>query len=264
PILAGRGFDATDTGNSQKVAVINQTLARKYFPDADPLGKTFRGYQFDSDVPFQIVGICADTRYDSLRKEPPATYYVLYQQLPRTDGEMTYEVRTRVAPYSLVPSIRRTVQTVDQNAPLISVRTQTDQINDTIRQERLLARLAVSFGILALLLACIGIYGVMTYTVARRTNEIGIRLALGAQNRTILRMILNEAFWVTLVGVVAGLAVGFMLTRSLRSMLFGLQPDDPVAMVSAALLLIFVSLTAAFIPALRASRMEPTQALRYE
>jgi predicted permease len=264
PMLAGRGFDSTDTENSQKVAVINQTLARKYFPDTDPIEKTFRGYQFDSEVPFQIVGICADARYDSLRKQPPATYYVLYHQLPRTDGEMTFEVRTQVAPYSLVPLIRRTVQSVDKNTPLISVRTQTDQINDTIRQERLFAGLTVSLGILALLLACIGIYGVMAYTVARRTNEIGIRLALGAQNRTILGMILSEAFWVTLVGVVLGLGVGFLLTQYLRTMLFGLKPDDPIAMVSATLLLMVASLLAAFIPALRASRMEPTQALRYE
>jgi predicted permease len=264
PMLAGRGFDATDTETSQKVAVINQALARKYFPDTDPLGKTFRGYQFDSEAPIQIVGICGNTRYDSLRKEPPPTYYVLYNQLPRTSGEMTYEVRTRVEPYSLVPSIRRTVQSVDRNTPLIAIRTQADQINDTIRQEHLLASLTVSFGALALLLACIGIYGVMTYTVARRTNEIGIRLALGAQKRTILGMILSQAFRMTLLGVILGLGAGFMLTQLLRTLLFGLNPEDPVAMLSAALLLLFVSLTAAFIPALRASRMEPTQALRYE
>ncbi len=264
PIVAGRGFNTMDTETSPKVAVINQALARKYFPDTDPIGKTFRGYKFVDEVPFQIVGICADTRYDSLRKEPPATYYVLYQQLPRTDGDMTYEVRTQVAPDGIVPSIRRTVQSVDKNTPLISIRTQTEQIRDTVRQERLFAGLTVSFGILALLLACIGIYGIMTYTVTRRTNEIGIRFALGAQKRTILGMVLTEALWVTLIGIVVGLAVGFGLTRFLRTMLFGLQPDDPLAMISAALLLVVVSLIAAFIPALRASRLEPMQALRHE
>jgi predicted permease len=253
-----------DTQTSPKVAVINQALAKKYFPDTDPIGKTFRGYKFVDQVPFQIVGISADTRYDSLRKEPPATYYVLYHQLPRTDGDMTYEVRTQVAPDGIVPLIRRTVQSVDKNTPLISIRTQTEQIRDTVRQERLFAGLTVSFGILALLLACIGIYGIMTYTVTRRTNEIGIRFALGAQKRTILGMVLNEALWVTLIGVVVGLAVGYGLTRFLRTMLFGLKPDDPVAMISAAFLLIVVSLIAAFIPALRASRLEPMQALRHE
>jgi predicted permease len=264
PILSGRSFDATDTENSPKVAIINQSLARKYFPDTNPIGKTFRGYHFVSDVAFQIVGICADARYESLRKQATETYYVFYDQLPHTDGEVTYELRTSVQPYSLVPSIRRAVQSVDKNAPLIGIRTQIDQINDTIRQERLLANLTVSFGVLALLLACIGIYGVMTYTVARRTSEIGIRLALGAQNRTIFRMVLTEALRVTVIGVVVGLGAGFMLTQFLQTMLFGLKPNDPIAMVGAALLLLVVSLTSAFIPALRASRLEPTQALRYE
>ncbi|HET9712808.1 MAG TPA: ABC transporter permease [Pyrinomonadaceae bacterium] len=264
PIVAGRGFNTTDTETSPKVAVINRTLARKFFPDTDPIGKTFRGYKFVDEVPFEIVGVCADTRYDSLRKEPPPTYYVLYHQLPRSDGEMTYEVRTQVAANSIVPLIRRTVQSVDKNTPLISIRTQTEQIRDTVRQERLFAGLTVSFGVLALLLACIGIYGVMTYSVTRRTNEIGIRFALGAQKRTILRMILNEALWVALIGVVVGLAVGFGLTRFLRTMLFGLKPDDPLTMIGAASLLIVVSLIAAFIPALRASRLAPMQALRHE
>jgi predicted permease len=264
PIVAGRSFDSKDTDTSPKVAVINQTLARKYFPDTDPIGKKFRGYGSLSEVPFQIVGVCADARYENLRKEPPATYYVLYHQIPRTYGDMTYEVRTRIPPYSLVLLIRQAVQSVDKNTPLIGIRTQTDQINDTIRQERLLTSLTVTFSILALLLACIGIYGVTTYTVAQRTNEIGIRLALGAQNRTIFGMILNQASRVTLIGVVVGLGVGYVLTRFMRTMLFGLEPNDPLAMVSAALLLMVVSFIAAFIPALRASRMEPTQALRHE
>ena len=264
PILAGRGFAASDTQTSPKVAVINQELARKYFPDTNPIGKTFRGYQSVGSAPFEIVGVCGDIRYDSLRKPPPATYYLLYSQLQSTGGSITYEVRTRVAPYSVVPLIRRTIQSVDKNAPAISMRTQTDQIDDTIRPERLFTGLTVSLGILGLMLACIGIYGVMMYTVARRTNEIGIRLALGAQKRTIIRMILREAFWVTLVGVVAGLGSGFVLTRYLRTMLFELTPDDPITMTGAALLLTVVSLSAAFIPALRASRLEPSEALRCE
>ncbi|HET6976345.1 MAG TPA: ABC transporter permease [Pyrinomonadaceae bacterium] len=264
PILAGRGFNSTDTDTSQKVAVINQTLARKYFPDTNPIDKTFNGYGSISKVPFQIVGICADTRYENLRKEPPATYYVFYHQIPRTYGDMSYEVRTRVQPYSLVPLIRSAVQSVDKNIPLTGIRTQKDQINDTIRQERLLANMTVIFGILALLLACIGIYGVMAHTVARRTNEIGVRVALGAQNRTIFGMILNEAFRVTVIGVVVGLGVGYWLTQFLRTVLFGLEPADPIAMVSAALVLMTVALIAAFIPALRASRIDPVQALRSE
>ncbi len=264
PILAGRGFSEADTETSPKVAVINQSLARKYFPGEDPLGRVFRGYDFVSKLPFQIVGICGDTRYDSLRRDPPPTYYVLYNQLPRTDGEMTYEVRTQAAPASVVPLIRSAVQSIDQNTPLIGVRTQTEQISDTIRQERLFTALTVSFGFLALLLACIGIYGVMTYTVARRTNEIGIRFALGAQHRAILGMILNEAFQVTVAGILVGLGMGFALTRFVRTMLFGLTPNDPITMTIAGLWLMAVSLIAALTPALRASRMDPMQALRDE
>jgi predicted permease len=264
PILAGRGFDNTDTEKSQKVAVINQALARKYFSGTNPIGKSFRGYLSDDKAPFQIVGISADARYENLRKQPPATYYVLYNQLPRTDGEMTYEMRTQVAPYSFVPLISRAVQSVDKNIAVVNIRTQTDQIDDTIRRERLFTGLTVSLGILALLLACIGAYGTMAYTVARRTNEIGIRLALGAQNRTILAMLLSEAFRVTLAGVVLGLGVGFVLNKYLRTMLFGLKPDDPFAMASAALLVTVVSLIAALVPSLRASRMKPTEALRHE
>jgi predicted permease len=264
PIVAGRGFNSADTETSPKVAVINQTLAKQYFSDTDPIEKQFRGYSFISEVPFQIVGISADTRYDSLRKDPPATYYVLYSQLPRTGGQMTYEVRTHVPPDSLVPSVRQTVQSIDKNIPLMGVRTQANQIHDTIQQEWLFASITASFGILALLLTCIGVYGVMSYSVARRTREIGIRLALGAQTRGILGMILDEALRVTLAGVVVGLGVAFLLSGLVRAMLFGLEPNDPIAMASAALLLMVISFLAAFVPALRASRMKPIEALRSE
>ena len=260
PIIAGREFTGADTPASPKVAVINQTLARQYYPDTNPVEKTFKA----GNVTYQIVGVSGDTRYDSLRKQPPATYYVLYNQLPSTRGYMTFEVRTHAAPANLVPLIREAVQSVDQNIPLINVRTQAEQIHGTIQQAWLLAGLTSAFGVLALLLACIGVYGVMAYTVARRTNEIGIRFALGAQTRGVLWMVLSEALRVTLAGIVVGLGAAFLLTGYLRAMLFGLKPDDPVAMVSAGLLLLVVSLVAAFIPALRASRLEPMQALRHD
>jgi predicted permease len=262
PIVAGRGFTSTDTATAPKVAVINQTLARRYFPDTNPIGKTFRGYYFVDKTPFQIVGICADARYNSLRNPPPATYYVIYGQLPRTAGEMTYEVRTRVKPASLVPALRRAVQAADKNLPLINVRSQAEQIDETIRQEKLLAELTAAFGILALALACIGIYGIMAYTVARRTNEIGVRIAMGAQTRQILGMILNETAKLALVGILVGLGSALLVARLLRTMLFGLKPDDPITLASAAVLLLTVALIAGFVPALRASRVEPMQALR--
>jgi len=264
PIIAGRGFNSTDTDTSPKVAVINQALARQYFSDANPIGKRFRGYYLADQVPFEIVGICGDAHYDNLRRQPPPTYYVLYHQLLRSPGGMTYEVRTQITPSSLVQVLRTTVQSVDKSLPMVGVHTQDEQIRSITQQERLLAGLTAGFGILALMLACIGIYGIMAYTVARRTNEIGIRLALGAQTQKILEMILNEAFQMTVAGIVAGLSIAFLLARFLRSMLFGLEPDDPITFVSVALLLMAVALLAAFVPALRASRVEPIQALRHE
>lgn len=264
PMIAGRGFDKTDTPTAPRVAVINRTLARQYFPNANPIGKSFYGYYSNETTPFQIVGICADTQYNNLRNPPPATYYVLYDQLPRSNRDMTYEVRTLVTPSSLVPLLRRAVQSVDKDLPLINIRTQTEQIDDTIRQEKLMAELTASFGILALVLACIGIYGIMAYTVARRTNEIGVRLALGAQTREIVGMILSETSRLALVGIAVGLSAALLVTRLLRTMLFGLKSDDPVTLAGAALLLLAVALLAGLVPALRASRVEPMQALRHE
>lgn len=264
PIVAGRGFAPTDTATATKVAVVNRTLARQYFSDTNPIGKKFRGYYVAENEPFQIVGICADTHYDSLRNPPPATYYVLYSQLSRVDGQMTFEVRTHVKPAGLIPAVRHAVQSVDKNLPLINVRSQAEQIDDTIQQEKLLAGLTAGFGILALVLACIGIYGIMAYTVARRTNEIGIRLALGAQTSEIFAMVLNETARMALVGIAAGLGVALLVTRSIQALLFGLKPYDPATLMGATLLLLGVALAAGFIPALRASRVQPMQALRHE
>ncbi len=264
PILAGRGFDGSDTPTSVKVAVINQALAREYFPDSNPIGKSFHGYYFVDQVPFRIVGICHNTRFHNLRQQPPPTYYVLYSQLPRSDGEMTYEVRTRIQPAALVPGLQQAVRSIDKNLPLIDVRTQAEQIDDTIQQEKLLSWLTAAFGMLALVLACIGIYGLMAYTVAQRTSEIGIRLALGAQAGQVMRMILSETLLLTAAGILAGTAVMLLLTRSLQSMLYGLSPDDPLTYVLSGLTLVVVALLAGFVPARAAARVNPIQALRHE
>jgi predicted permease len=260
PVLAGRDFNAGDTETSPKVAVINLALAHAVFPGENPIGKRFRS----SNVVFQIVGVCVNTHYDSLRKEPPPTFYLPYRQLPGVAYGMTYEVRTNGNPTSLVPLLRRAVQSVDKNLPLIDVRTQEQQIAATVRDERMFADLTAAFGLLALTLASIGIYGIMAYTVSRRTNEIGIRLALGAQARQILSMVLGEAFWLAAAGVAAGLGAALFLTRFLRTMLYGLKPNDPATLVCAATLLFAVALLAGWVPARRASRVQPMQALRHE
>jgi predicted permease len=259
PILSGRGFNSGDTETSPKVAVINQSLARLDYPGTNPIGRTFHS----SDAEWQIVGVCGDTRYDSLRKDIPPLFFLPYRQMQAAEG-MTYEIRTHVSPAALTPLLRRTVQSVDKNLPLMDVRTQEEQIKASVQQERIFADLTAAFGMLALVLASIGIYGIMAYTVSRRTNEIGIRLALGARTQQILGMVLSESTRLALTGVVAGLGAAMLLTRFLKSMLYGLKPHDPATLVCAAVLLLGVALLAAWLPALRASRVQPMQALRHE
>jgi hypothetical protein len=197
PILFGRGFNADDTETAPKVAVVNQTLAKQFFPNQNPIGKTF------NDEHIEIVGVCADAQYDSMRQVPPATFYVPYRQMEDAGG-LTYEIRTHTNAASILAGIRAAVQSIDRDLPLVDVRTQTEQIDATMQQERIFATLTAGFGVLALILAGVGIYGLMAYNVARRTNEIGVRMALGAQRSVIGRMVLRETFGLVLVGVVIG------------------------------------------------------------
>jgi len=261
PIVAGRGFAETDTATSTRVAVVNRALVHQFFSGINPVGKTFTTGKKEPAI--QIVGICADAKYESLRRPAPPTFYEPYQQLTH-EMDMTYEVQTRMKPESITAAARAVVQSIDKDLPLVDVRTQTEQIDATIQQERIFADLTVGFGILALTLASIGIYGIIAYTVARRTNEIGIRLALGAQARQILAMVLRETSWLAVIGVALGLGAALLLTRFLASMLFGLKPNDPATLIASAALLFAVALLAGFIPARRASRAQPMQALRHE
>ena len=177
---------------------------------------------------------------------------------------MTYEISTRMKPAAIVPALRAAVASVDKDVPLLDVRTQQEQIDDTTRNERIFASLTSGFGVLALVLACIGIYGIMAYAISRRTNEIGIRMALGARPGRVLRMVLGEAWWMAVIGVVAGLGAAVAMGRLIASMLFGLKPWDPVTLGIAALLLVAVALAASWIPAQRAAGVEPMKALRHE
>ena len=263
PLMAGRSFKETDTATSATVAVVNQALAKKFFPNTNPIGRRFKA---SSDSPgfIQIIGICGDAKYDSLRRDPAPTFYTLYRQDKDSPEGMTYEVHTRTQAAAIVPALRDVVAGVDKDLPLIDVRTQVEQIHETTQQERIFASLTSGFGLLALVLACIGIYGLMAYTVARRTNEIGIRLALGAQTRQVMRMVLSEALWLAVFGVVAGTGIALLLSRSLQSMLFGLKADDPVTYGVAGVLLIGVAVLARFVPARAAARGNPLEALRRE
>jgi predicted permease len=247
------------------VAVVNQALVKQFFPNQNPIGKSFTTSDIkDKKLVYQIVGVCADTRYGSLREDPPPIFYLDYRQSPEIDWGMTFAVKTRTARAGITPSLRRAVQSVDRNLPLTDVRTQEEQIDALLMNERIFADLTAGFGVLALTLACIGIYGLMAYAVSRRTNEIGIRMALGAQSEQVLRMVLGEAVWMTGVGLVIGLGGALALGRLIASQLYGLKAWDPATLVVAATLLIAVALGASWIPARRAAAVDPSRALRAE
>jgi len=265
PMVAGRNFTAQDVEAPQRFSIVNQALVRKYFPNQNPIGRRFTMDDADSKNRswLEIVGVSADTRYSNLQQETPPLHFDLYRQ-SKDIGGATYIVRTRLKPDAIVPSLRAVVRDIDRDLPLMDVRTQRQQIDATISQQRVFASLTAAFGILALALACVGIYGIMAYAVSQRTNEIGIRLALGARRRQVRGMVLKEAGWLAAVGVTVGVAVALGLGQLLKSMLYGLQPTDPASLVGAAVLLLGVALLAGWVPAMRASRVEPMEALRHE
>jgi predicted permease len=270
PMVEGRAFGPQDTANSPKVGVINEALAKKRFPGQDPLGKMFRTDVHDVDGGggatqdwIRIVGVSRDTHYANLREAPPALFFLPYVQQQRVGG-MAYEVRTRVSPESILPALRAAVQQVDPDLPMVNVRTQQEQMDADLIQERLFMTLTSGFGLLALALACVGIYGVMAYSVANRRNEIGIRLALGAQPGQVRAMILGESGRLAGVGILVGVVAALGLSGLVRSMLFGIKPWDPLTVGSAVGILLMVALAAGWIPAARAAGVQPMEALRHE
>jgi predicted permease len=264
PIIAGRAFTPQDAESPRAVAVVTQSAAKKFFPNQNPIGKRFKTTDNpDRLIWYEIVGVVADVHYDNLRREPDSLHFDLYRQKHGIGG-VTYIVRTNMPPEAITPSLRAAIQRIDKNLPLIDIRTQQQQIDSTTQQERVFASLTVGFGILALALACVGIYGIMTYTVTQRTNEIGIRLALGAQRARVRAMVIRESAWLTIIGIAAGLGATLGLGRLVKSMLYGLSPNDLISLIGAGLLLLAVTLTASWIPAARAARIEPMEALRHD
>jgi predicted permease len=260
PIRSGRGFNETDTETSRLVAVVNQQLVKEYFPNVNPIGRTF----LTDKKHIEIIGVSGDTRYANLRDDPPTTFYMPYRQQPEGEQEMTFAISSTRDKASIIPALRDAVASVDKDLPLLDIRTQNEQIAETTKEERIFASLTSGFGVLALVLASIGIYGIMAYTVARRTNEIGIRMALGAQSGRVLRMVLREASWLTAIGVIAGLAIAVAMGRLIASMLYGLKSYDPLTLGGAALFLVIIALAASWIPARRAAGIDPIKALRHE
>jgi predicted permease len=268
PVLLGRGIGRSDTESSPKVVVINQTMARKYFNQSNPVGRRIRlPLSPTPQVEYQIVGVVGDAKYWSLRHEVPHTAYFPYRQMGwvlKVMGAMHFEVRTGADPSALVPSVRRLVHNIDPNLPLFAVKTQVEQIDESLMQERLLADVAGFFSMLTFLLVCIGLYGLFAYSVSRRTSEIGVRMALGARRRQVVWMVMRESLMLIATGIALGLPLALALTRFLASLLYGVKPSDPLTFVAVSLVLISVALLACYIPARRAAKVDPMVALRYE
>jgi predicted permease len=258
PLIAGRALNADDRNGAPLAAVVNQQFLRKFFPgDPNPIGKSFH----NGTRVWQIVGISGDARYSRVGEPVPPTFYRAYAQADRLAG-MTFAVRTAMEPAAIVRGIRETVRAVDKDLPVFDVRTQIEQVDDTFSRQRLFAILGSAFGLLALVLASIGIYGVIASGVVSRTGEIGIRLALGAERRQVLFMILRETFGLAGAGVALGLLAAAGLARYVESLLYGLEPFDPVTAGVAVALMLAVAILAGWWPARKASRLDPMSALR--
>ena len=264
PILRGRPFLDSDTANSMPVAIISAALAKKYWRGQDPIGKEIapRGLAFPAET---IVGIAADVKRLSLREAPPPEMYVPYtQKVWPSLLTMDVVLRTTQDPASVAPGARQAIHSVDPDLPIAKVKTLNDLVDDSVAQPRFAMLLLGAFGGLALLLAMIGMYGVISYNVAQRTQEIGIRIALGAQRRNIFGMVLGHGLRLAVFGIAIGLAAAFAVTQVMTSFLYGVQATDPLTFTAVALLLVLVALFACYIPARRAMRVDPMVALRYE
>jgi predicted permease len=261
PIIAGRTFSPRDTEQSQHVAVVNQTLARQLYGSEPALGRHFSLSGRDH-YDFEIAGVVKDAHYDSMREKTEPMWFLYTEQEPQLAE--TLVVRTRGNPSPVMPLVRAAVRAEDPSLAIGEMVTLNTMVQDSLSRETLLAKLAGFFGALALLLACIGLYGVMAYLVARRTNEIGIRMALGAQPGAVLRMVLRESVLVVGLGLMAGIPAALACGRLVESQLYGLAPNDPITIVGASAALLAVALVASFLPARRAALLDPLAALREE
>jgi predicted permease len=261
PMRVGRTFNDRDDSKAPKVAIINETAARKYFANENPIGQHI-GSSLEQAGQIEIVGILRDAKYDSVRDEVPPTMYMPYLQRPLQGA--VFHVRTAGNPAGAIGVIRDAMHKIDPNLPLMNVATQTETVEKRLQQERVFAQAYALFGALALVLASIGLFGLMSYSVTRRTNEIGIRMALGAQRRDVLRLVMGESMAVVVIGVGLGLAAALAASRLVVTLVFGLAATDAVTMLTAMTALIAVSALAGYLPARRAARVDPLVALHYE
>ena len=263
PLLRGRFFSEQDSPSNPKVAIISETLAQRYFPNQDPIGRQMRfGFPPNGNVSREIVGVVGDVRDVALSRKPVAMMYVPFVQAPLWGAELV--VRSSLGASSVGGSIRQAVYSVDKSLPVTDIGFLADALGQSIAQERFRTFLLGSFSAIALVLAAVGIFGVLSYFASQRTHEIGIRMALGAQRRDVLRLILGQGTKLALIGLGVGLAAALLLTRLMAKLLYGVSATDPLTFGAVAVVLLGVALTACYIPARRATRVDPMVALRYE
>lgn len=265
PLLAGRGFTRADSASSPKVALVNETFARKFNIQEDPIGRRMgEGSSREEDpLDIEIVGLVPDTKYSEVKQDPPPLFFRPYRQNDRL-GFLTFYVRGALPEEQLMPAIRDRVKRLAPNVPVENLKTMTEQVRENVYVDRMISTLSGAFALLATLLAAVGLYGVLAYNVARRTREIGLRMALGADGGRLRRMVLKQVGWMGVVGGAIGIAAALGLGRLARSLLFEVEEHDPVVLVASVAFLSMMALAAGLVPALKASRIDPMRALRYE
>jgi len=264
PIYAGRDFTDRDRGSTAKVAIVNQKFARHYFGKESPIGRHIgMGGDPGTKTDIEIIAVVRDTKYQTMREDPPRQVYFPYLQNDWAT-EMTAYVRSDVDSATIFPELRAAVQSIDPSLPVYQMKTEERQVNDVLAVERLSASLASAFGLLATVLASIGLYGVMAFLVTRRTREIGLSMALGAMAGDVIWIVLREVMLLVGVGVLIGLPAAFVVTRLLQKQLFGMSPYDPLSVGAALLGILLIAALSGYIPARRATRVDPLTALRYE
>ncbi len=262
PLRLGREFQAGDRLGTPQVAIVNEAFAKYFFKGGNPLGRHF-GFGHDKGFPIEIVGVVANAKYSNVNEQTARMTYVPFAQQDRP-GSLVVYARAAGEPEAVFPAIRRAVRQIDPALPVNRLRTMEEQVDVNLSAPRLIATLSGLFAALATILAAIGLYGVMAYTVTRRTREIGIRLALGAGRGNVLRLVMREVAILTAAGVAVALPCAVALTRLLRSELYGVGPNDPLSMAAALVAMVAIALLAGYVPAERATRVNPNVALRYE
>lgn len=264
-LILGRPIDRGDLERQRRVAVINSTMAHQIWGDANPLGRRFSsGNKFDPAKSYEVIGVAQDAKFANVREKFHASTYVPFSQVPWKLGQLYFEVRSAGEPSAIASAVRVAVRSTDANLVPFQMKTQSVEIYDSLATPRLFAKLSSIFGLLAISLAAVGLFGLLSYLVTQRTHEIGIRMALGAQRTDILGVVLRSVGWVVATGALVGGAGALVAARVLRSYWYGVEPSDPVTVIAAAACLCVVAIVACWIPARRAARVDPMVALRHE